>query len=213
MLFRFDAPGRPEGTPWVDRPITRIDPPAAVVSELAARVRSQPRGFLVFGAGARVSPAAVAAFTRLARGFVGAVGLGGVGNQRCIVGTRFLASAFRAFATRWPWWALICARFWAFALGRATFCAFTSAFVAVASALVAFTSSIPTTPLAAAILARSPRGVRARRTGLAFALPGMGVELAWGSVFRGTVATEQAREPAKKPAGASHGFGGHGGLA
>ncbi len=58
-----DAPGRPGGAPWAEAPPPRLDPVPEVLRALVDRVRSHPRGFLVLGAGARVSPPAVAAFT------------------------------------------------------------------------------------------------------------------------------------------------------
>lgn len=58
-----DAPGRPDGAPWVVRSEPERTPDPAAVTALADRVRSHPSGFLVLGAGARVRPESVATFS------------------------------------------------------------------------------------------------------------------------------------------------------
>ena len=61
-----DAPGRPEGRPWtVSSPATRMPAPADV-ARLAELVRAHPRGLLVAGWGADVSPTTAARFAQVA---------------------------------------------------------------------------------------------------------------------------------------------------
>jgi len=61
-----DAPGRPEGRPWtVTHPVTRRPGPADV-ARLAGLVRAHPRGLLVAGWGADVSPTTAARFADVA---------------------------------------------------------------------------------------------------------------------------------------------------
>jgi 2-succinyl-5-enolpyruvyl-6-hydroxy-3-cyclohexene-1-carboxylate synthase len=61
-----DAPGRPDGAPWVTtrRPVTAPD--AALVDALADFVRAHPRGAVVAGWGAGVSPATMDRFAAAA---------------------------------------------------------------------------------------------------------------------------------------------------
>jgi 2-succinyl-5-enolpyruvyl-6-hydroxy-3-cyclohexene-1-carboxylate synthase len=61
-----DAPGRPDGRPWTVSTPTMRAPAPADVARLAELVRAHPRGLLVAGWGARVSPAIAARFAERA---------------------------------------------------------------------------------------------------------------------------------------------------
>ena len=61
-----DAPGRADGEPWTRSAVVRRAPGAADVKRLAARVRAYPRGLLVAGWGAGVTPDTAAHFAAAA---------------------------------------------------------------------------------------------------------------------------------------------------
>ena len=61
---RLDTPGRANGAPWMRTSVASLAPAATDVARLAALVRSHPRGLLVAGWGAGVSPEVAARFSR-----------------------------------------------------------------------------------------------------------------------------------------------------
>lgn len=62
----LDAPGRPDGEPWIRSATARREPEAGDVARLAELVRAHPRGVVVAGWGAEVDPAIAERFARAA---------------------------------------------------------------------------------------------------------------------------------------------------